>query len=565
MLTLLGSAAVLAFVTDSGGPYDVQVANKTEASANVTLAPGGAIVRYIGDSHTTLGSSGTGTFTPFIRLQGSPTEAGYNTDGTLEFESKSGTWTHSMKVSGIPIVVGPDGTTLYWELWVDINETNSAKHVSLNDVEVYFDTIANGTGYPNLGEQKYDFEGSILINDVNQGSGRGDLRYLIPIAQMGIPPECTYNPASTTCNTYFILYSNWGTTSADFNSDGGFEEWKVKIYPVPPTLKLVKSVVNDNGGSATSGDWSLAATGTSASFTDLGSSTTFHVVTAGVQYALSESPNPGTGYSTTGIWSCTGGGSFVSPDKIALAAAEQVTCTITNNDNPPSLTLNKVVVNDNGGTRPESDWNLTATGALGSPTNLSGPGAAGSADVTSGATFKADTYTLAETGTYAGYTNGTTYSCVKTPAGGSAGAPVVSNSITLANGDSAICTITNNDDSASPTIRTAQGWTLSDTAHFTGILHGASDEASTTVTFRLYGPSATPVCNAGNLRDTQTVTGAIGAGGSVAIPAGVVVTPATSPATYYWVVDYSGDQFNNSSTSACGTETTTISFVQPAP
>jgi hypothetical protein len=44
-----------------------------------------------------------------------------------------------------------------------------------------------------------------------------------------------------------------------------------------------------------------------------------------------------------------------------------------------------------------------------------------------------------------------------------------------------------------------------------------------------------------------------------------VVTPATSPRTYYWTAVYSGDQFNNPQTSACGTETTTISFVQPAP
>ncbi len=45
-----------------------------------------------------------------------------------------------------------------------------------------------------------------------------------------------------------------------------------------------------------------------------------------------------------------------------------VTCTITNNDQPAQLTLVKVVVNDNGGTAVPSDWTLTAAG----PTPISG-------------------------------------------------------------------------------------------------------------------------------------------------------------------------------------------------
>ena len=141
------------------------------------------------------------------------------------------------------------------------------------------------------------------------------------------------------------------------------------------------------------------------------------------------------------------GGSAGAPTdvtSITLANGDSAVCSITNNDNPPSLTLNKIVVNDNGGTRTESEWTLTANG--GTAGTLSGAGASGSADVVSGSGFKAGTYALSESGTYAGYTNGTTFSCVKTPAGGSAGAPTDVTSITLANGDSAVCSITNNDD-----------------------------------------------------------------------------------------------------------------------
>jgi hypothetical protein len=113
-------------------------------------------------------------------------------------------------------------------------------------------------------------------------------------------------------------------------------------------------------------------------------------------------------------------------------------CSITNTDNAPSLTLNKVVVSDNGGTASESSWTLTANG--GAAGTLSGPGAAGNADVVSGSAFKVGTYALSESGSVAGYANGTQYSCVK-----NGGAPVNGNSITLALGDVAVCTIVNDD------------------------------------------------------------------------------------------------------------------------
>ena len=52
-------------------------------------------------------------------------------------------------------------------------------------------------------------------------------------------------------------------------------------------------------------------------------------------------------------------------------------------------------------------WTLTATGTGGSPTNISG-----TTPVASGVGFKADTYTLTESGGPSGYT-ASLYSCVK--------------------------------------------------------------------------------------------------------------------------------------------------------
>jgi hypothetical protein len=112
-------------------------------------------------------------------------------------------------------------------------------------------------------------------------------------------------------------------------------------------------------------------------------------------------------------------------------------CTITNDDIAPSLTLDKIVVNDNGGTAAESAWTLTANG--GAAGTLTGPGASGHTDVVSGGTFKAGTYNLSESGGPAGYA-ASAWSCVK-----NSGSPTTGSSIALGVGDTGTCTITNND------------------------------------------------------------------------------------------------------------------------
>jgi uncharacterized repeat protein (TIGR01451 family) len=247
---LLATAVLAVWLTDSG-TVDVQVADKTTSVVDATTDEG-AFISYFGDGDTTFGSSGTGTFNPFVRLQASPTEQGYNTNGTTEFDTKVGKWTHAIKVSEIPQRPCPQlaPTLLCFELFVDINEGNNAKHVSLNEVEVWFTDNANLSGFPftqtATTTQQYKFSGDILINDVNQGSGRGDLRYDIPIngpSPITLPANCNYgNPL---CATYFVLYSQWGTTanigSISYNSEGGFEEWKVKVYPVPPDISVAKT------------------------------------------------------------------------------------------------------------------------------------------------------------------------------------------------------------------------------------------------------------------------------------------------------------------------------------
>src|SRR5512143_3975593 len=89
----------------------------------------------------------------------------------------------------------------------------------------------------------------------------------------------------------------------------------------------------------------MTATGYSAALLQVGT------------YALSES---GPAHYTQTSLTCDNAVGQVT--SVTLGLGEHVTCTITNDDNAPSLTLVKQVINDNGGTAVPGDWTLTATG-----------------------------------------------------------------------------------------------------------------------------------------------------------------------------------------------------------
>jgi hypothetical protein len=193
-------------------------------------------------------------------------------------------------------------------------------------------------------------------------------------------------------------------------------------------LTLLKDVVNDNGGTAVDTDWTLSASGqTPISGVEGNAAVTDAAVNAGV-YTLGESGGP-AGY-TASTYSCVkNGGQPVVSNSITLAAGDNATCTITNNDIAPILHLRKVVVNDNGGSALNTAWTLHADGA--GANDLSG-----STPVDSGAGLLADTWALSETGGPSGYT-ASAWVCVGGQQNGA--------NITVGIGQEATCTITNND------------------------------------------------------------------------------------------------------------------------
>src|SRR3989344_3701000 len=191
-----------------------------------------------------------------------------------------------------------------------------------------------------------------------------------------------------------------------------------------PTLKLVKAVANDNGGNGVADDWTLYATG-DGGFDNLGGSGVAETVLANEDYVLSESTV--AGYSASS-WSCTDGD---NDGTVNLGEGEDVVCTITNDDDAPTLKLVKAVANDNGGNGVADDWTLYATGDGGFD-NLGGSGVAETV-------LANEDYVLSES-TVAGY-SASSWSCTDGDNDGT---------VNLGEGEDVVCTITNDDDA--PTI-----------------------------------------------------------------------------------------------------------------
>lgn len=189
-------------------------------------------------------------------------------------------------------------------------------------------------------------------------------------------------------------------------------------------ITVIKTVINDNGGQGEANDFTLTVTPEEDDSMEVSDGQAEFLAPG--NYTVGENPNP-FNYTNTSI-SCTNGETTTTDGSVVLAEQEAWVCTITNDDDVPSLTLVKEVTNNNGGSADESAWTLTATG----PTGLSGAGPS----VSSNASFDQGTYTLSESDGPAGYT-ASDWVCE--------GGSQEGDEITINLGEDAVCTITNDD------------------------------------------------------------------------------------------------------------------------
>ena len=181
--------------------------------------------------------TGTGYIDPFLRVQASPTEQGYNTSGGTPFDDKGGPWTHDIQFSDLQSTAVTVNGTLYFKILVDLNEPNGAKStISLENIQFY--TSQNGsqttTNLSSLGTLRYSMDTAGGDNTVqfdagrNHGSGSGDAFLYIPASAF----------AGTNANDFVYMYVNFG--SADVTTAGGFEEFTLvrNLTPVPEMSAL---------------------------------------------------------------------------------------------------------------------------------------------------------------------------------------------------------------------------------------------------------------------------------------------------------------------------------------
>jgi hypothetical protein len=181
--------------------------------------------------------TGTGYIDPFLRVQASPAEQGYNTSGGTPFDDKGGPWTHNIQFSDLQSTAVTVNGTSYFKILVDLNEPNGAKStISLTNLQFY--TSATGskttTNLSQLGTLRYSMDTAGGDNTVefdagrNHGSGSGDAFLYIPTSAF----------AGTNANDYVYMYVNFG--NADETTAGGFEEFTLvpNLAPVPEMSAL---------------------------------------------------------------------------------------------------------------------------------------------------------------------------------------------------------------------------------------------------------------------------------------------------------------------------------------
>ena len=205
------------------------VSNSARASV-VDLTTGPTASGQIGDAlffATDQQPAGTGFIDSFLRVQGSPTEQGYNTDGGFPFDDMSPhNFQHSVLLSSLT-EFNLSGTE-YFKFMLDASQTGASNHTfTMTQLQFYTTndpaqttTTFNPDGTLPLGHLAYNMNpGGGTTNSVittANGSGKFDAFVYVPVSDF------------TLADKYVILYFAG-------QGNGGFEEWTAatNVAPIP--------------------------------------------------------------------------------------------------------------------------------------------------------------------------------------------------------------------------------------------------------------------------------------------------------------------------------------------
>lgn len=219
----------------------------------------------------------------------------------------------------------------------------------------------------------------------------------------------TYSVSEVADSGYAASYS--GDCSNVVLASGNTKTCTITNDDIAPKLTVTKIVTNNDGGEAVVSDFPLFVNGNPVVSGDQ------NTYNAG-NYTVTETNQ--SGYVGTFSGDCAADGT------VTLNPGDVKTCTLTNNDIAPGLTVIKNVTNNNGGTASASDFNLFVN----------------STQVVNGdsTTFPAGNYTVTETGGPAGYVGTFSGDCDE------------SGNVTLGLGETKVCVLTNDDTAPSLTL-----------------------------------------------------------------------------------------------------------------
>lgn len=207
----------------------------TTATQAAVLDLGSSGEGFLGGAYfatTDIQPTGTGVVDPFLTIQNSPWEQGYNSS-TGNFDTKrEPQWNHEIQFQDLRITT--IGDVDYFGFVVDINEPNGngTNSISLNGLKIWTSstlqdsTSTNGQGIFNgsLGNLVFDLGNgnTLLYTDQQSGSGSGDINIFIPVSLF----------EGVALTDYVYMYQRWGNT--DF-TEGGYEETWIRsgVAPIP--------------------------------------------------------------------------------------------------------------------------------------------------------------------------------------------------------------------------------------------------------------------------------------------------------------------------------------------
>lgn len=166
--------------------------------------------------------AGTGVIDPFLTVQNSPWEQGYNSN-TQNFDTKRvPQWNHEITLGDLRTTT--INNIAYFGFIVDVNEPNGGGRntISLDGLRLFISptlqhsTSVDGNGFFNgsLGTLVYDLGANqVLYDDQHSGSGTADIGIWIPASLF----------AGHSPSEYVYMYQRWGNTDGN-STEGGFEE-----------------------------------------------------------------------------------------------------------------------------------------------------------------------------------------------------------------------------------------------------------------------------------------------------------------------------------------------------